>query len=254
MKLFLKLKYDGTNYAGYQVQNNAPTIQAELNKSLYDLFGCECDVTGCSRTDSGVHAECFCATVQFKDSSHFETQIPCERIPLALNFRLPEDISVFYADFVEDDFHARYSVVSKTYEYKIWNSYFRNPFLKNKAYHLSKPICEDGLKNMMKATKYFCGLHDFAAFMSAGSSVKSTERTVYNCEVLADGDEITIRISADGFLYNMVRIICGTLLKVGKGSLLPEQISDIILSKNRHSAGPTLPACGLYLIDVKYPE
>ena len=112
MKLFLKIKYDGTNYAGYQVQNNAPTIQAELNKALSDLFGCECDVTGCSRTDSGVHAECFCATVQFKDCSHFETQIPCERIPLALNFRLPEDISVYFADFVEEDFHARYSVLS----------------------------------------------------------------------------------------------------------------------------------------------
>ena len=254
MKLFLKIKYDGTNYAGYQVQNNAPTIQAELNKALCDLFGCECDVTGCSRTDSGVHAECFCATVQFKDCSHFETQIPCERIPLALNFRLPEDISVFFADFVEEDFHARYSVLSKTYEYKIWNSYFRNPFLKNKAYHLSKPISKDGLESMKKAASYFCGLHDFAAFMSAGSSVKSTERTVYGCEVLSDGDEISIRISADGFLYNMVRIICGTLLEVGKGSILPEQISDIILSKNRHSAGPTLPACGLYLIEVEYPE
>ena len=254
MKLFLKIKYDGTNYAGYQVQNNAPTIQAELNKALRDLFGCECDVTGCSRTDSGVHAECFCATVQFKDCSHFETQIPCERIPLALNFRLPEDISVFFADFVEEDFHARYSVLSKTYEYKIWNSYFRNPFLKNKAYHLSKPIGKDGLESMKKAASYFCGFHDFAAFMSAGSSVKSTERTVYGCEVLSDGDEISIRISADGFLYNMVRIICGTLLEVGKGSILPEQISDIILSKNRHSAGPTLPACGLYLIKVEYPE
>ncbi len=254
MKLFLKIKYDGTNYAGYQVQNNAPTIQAELNSALYDLFGCECDVTGCSRTDSGVHAECFCATVQFKDRSYFETQIPCEKIPLALNFRLPDDISVFHADFVEDDFHARYSVVSKTYEYKIWNSYFRNPFLKNRAYHLSKPITDEGIENMKAGAQYFCGLHDFAAFMSSGSSVKSTERTVYSCNVVANADEITIRISADGFLYNMVRIICGTLLEVGKGSVLPEQISDIILSKNRQTAGPTLPAHGLYLVEVKYPD
>ena len=253
MKLFLKIKYDGTNYAGYQVQNNAPTIQAVLNSALRDLFGCECDVTGCSRTDSGVHAECFCATVQFKDKAYFETQIPCEKIPLALNFRLPEDISVFYADFVEDDFHARYSVVSKTYEYKIWNSYFRNPFLKNRAYHLSKPVSEEGIECMKLAAKYFCGLHDFSAFMSAGSSVKSTERTVHSCEVVTDDDEIIIRISADGFLYNMVRIICGTILEVGRGTLVPEQIPDIILSKNRQSAGPTLPACGLYLVEVNYP-
>lgn len=254
MKLFLKIKYDGTNYAGYQVQNNAPTIQAELNSALYDLFGCECDVTGCSRTDSGVHAECFCATVQFRDRSYFETQIPLEKIPLALNFRLPDDISVYYVGAVADDFHARYSVISKTYEYKIWNSCFRNPFLKNKVFHLSKPISDIGIENMKAGAEYFCGLHDFSAFMSAGSSVKNTERTVYSCEVFNNNEEITIRISADGFLYNMVRIICGTLLEIGKGSVAPEQIPDIILSKNRQNAGPTLPACGLYLVGVNYPD
>ena len=252
MKLLLKIKYDGTNYAGYQVQDNAPTVQAVLNSVLHDLFGCECDVTGCSRTDSGVHAKCFCATVQFSGRTDFETKIPCVKIPLALNFRLPDDISVFHAEWVDDDFHARYSVVSKTYEYVIWNSCYRDPFLKNKAYHFPKMITDEGIEYMQEAAKHFCGLHDFSAFMSSGASVKSTERTVHYCEVIRDGEKIVIRISADGFLYNMVRIICGTLLEVGKGNLLPDEIENIIVSKNRINAGPTLPACGLYLCEVKY--
>ena len=235
------------------MQDNAPTVQDELNSALRDLFGVDCDVTGCSRTDSGVHAKCFCATVQFKGRSDFDTKIPCERIPLALNFRLPDDISVFYAALVEDDFHARYSVVSKTYEYRILNSAYRDPFLKNKAYHFPKQITPKGIEDMQKAAQNFCGLHDFAAFMSAGSSVKSTERTVYSCEVVKIADEIIIRISADGFLYNMVRIICGTLLEIGKGNITPEAIESIINSKDRSKAGPTLPACGLYLSEVNYP-
>ena len=252
MKLFLKIKYEGTNYAGYQVQNNAPTIQAALNAALYDLFNAECDVVGCSRTDAGVHAKSFCATVQFKGKSCFETSIPCEKIPLALNFRLPDDISVYFAKMVDDDFHARYSVISKTYEYRILNSPYRDPFEKNKAYHYPKTISCDGIENMKRAAKYFCGRNDFSAFMSAGSSVKTTVRNVIECEVVAHSDEIIIRISADGFLYNMVRIICGTLLEVAKGNILPEDITDIILSKDRHKAGPTLPACGLYLTEVEY--
>ena len=254
MKLFLKIKYDGTNYAGYQVQDNAPTIQAELNTALRDLFGVDCDVTGCSRTDSGVHAKCFCATVQFKGRSDFNTRIPCDKIPLALNFRLPDDISVFYAGFVDEDFHARYSVISKTYEYRIWNSPYRDPFCRSKAHHIPKLITEKGIEDMQKAADFICGLHDFAAFMSAGSSIKSTERTVYSCNVTKSDEEIIIRISADGFLYNMVRIICGTLLEVGKGSITPCEIPKIIESLDRNKAGPTLPACGLYLVEVQYPE
>lgn len=252
MKLFLKIKYDGTNYAGYQVQNNAPTIQAALNSALNSLFGCDCDVTGCSRTDAGVHAKCFCTTVQFKGKSYFETNIPCSKIPFALNFRLPDDISVFYAEWVDESFHARYSVISKTYEYRILNSPHRDPFLKNKVYHIPKPIPDIGIENMKKAAEHFCGMHDFASFMSVGSSVTSTERTVYFCEVKKNAEEITVRISADGFLYNMVRIICGTLLEVGKGNISPDEIDYIITSKNRNVAGPTLPACGLYLTEVKY--
>ena len=254
MKLLLKIKYDGTNYAGYQVQENAPTIQAELNSALFDLFGCECDVTGCSRTDSGVHAKCFCATVQYKGKSYIETGIPCEKIPLALNFRLPDDISVFYAEWVDDSFHARYSVAFKTYEYRIYNANLRDPFHKNRAYHFPKVITDKGIEDMKTAARFFCGLHDFSAFASSGSSVNSTERTVFNCDVHKNNEEIIIRISADGFLYNMVRIICGTLLEVGKGTITPNEIVNIIASKNRRKAGPTLPACGLYLVEVKYPD
>ena len=252
MKLFIKIKYDGTRYAGYQVQNNALTIQEVLNKALLDLFGFECDITGCSRTDAGVHARCFCATVQKHGESSLETGIPCEKIPLALNFRLPDDISVFYAEWVNNDFHARYGVKSKTYEYHILNSRFKDPFYVNKAYHYPKLFNECDVLKMNEAACNICGKHDFSSFMASGSNVVDTVRTVFECNVTGIGDEIVIRISADGFLYNMVRIISGTLLEVGKGNIAPEQITDIINSKNRALAGATLPAHGLYLTEVVY--
>jgi tRNA pseudouridine38-40 synthase len=252
MKLFIKIKYDGSAYAGYQVQSNAPTIQNELNKATSDLFGVKCDVTGCSRTDAGVHAKCFCATVQVHGENGLNTAIPVERIPQALNVRLPEDISVYYAEFVSEDFHARYSVVSKTYEYRILNAKHRDPFLVKKAFHYAKHIEEEGISLMQKAAANICGEHDFAAFMASGSKVTDTVRTVYFCEVNRRDDEIIIRISANGFLYNMVRIICGTLLDVAKGDVLPDDIVKIIESKDRRRAGATLPPDGLYLVDVKY--
>lgn len=252
MKLFIKIKYDGSAYAGYQVQNNAPTIQQELNRSVSDLFGIRCDVTGCSRTDAGVHAKCFCATVQAHGEGGLETNIPVDRIPQALNVRLPEDISVYHAEFVSEDFHARYSVVSKTYEYRILNAKYRDPFLINKAFHYTKPIDENGISLMQKAAANICGKKDFAAFMASGSKVTDTVRTVHSCNVSKTGDEVVIRISADGFLYNMVRIVCGTLLEVAKGDIKPDDITAIIASKDRRLAGPTLPPDGLYLVDVKY--
>lgn len=252
MKLFLKIKYDGSKYAGYQVQNNAPTIQAEINKAVFNLFGKACDVTGCSRTDAGVHAKCFCATVQEHGMTGLETNIPCDRIPQALNVRLPDDISVFYAEFVPEDFHARYSVLSKTYEYRVLNSRYRDPFLNNKVYHYPKHLSDTQVSLMQKAAENICGEHDFAAFMASGSKATDTVRTVHSCTVTRSGDEIIIRISANGFLYNMVRIICGTLLDVAKGDVSPDDIITIIASKDRRSAGATLPPDGLYLVDVKY--
>lgn len=252
MKLFLKIKYDGTNYAGYQVQNNAPTIQSELNKATSELFGFKCDITGCSRTDAGVHATCFCATVQRHSSDELETGIPIERIAQALNVRLPDDISVFHAEFVPSDFHSRYDVKSKTYEYRILNALYKDPFERNRAFHFSKVIGDDDLLNMQKAAHAFCGKNDFSAFMAAGSKITDAVRTVYDCTVQRNGDIISVRITADGFLYNMVRIICGTLIEVGKGNISPDDIAEIILSRDRKRAGATLPPHGLYLVDVKY--
>ena len=252
MKLFIKLKYDGTRYAGYQVQKNALTIQEILNDSLSDLFGFECDITGCSRTDAGVHALSFCATVQKHGENSISTNIPCEKIPYALNFRLPDDICVYHSSWVDDDFHARYYVKSKTYEYRILNTPFMDPFSINKVYHYPKPLSEEDVSRMKSAACRICGKHDFTSFMASGSSVNDTVRNVFDCSVSKRDDVIVIRISADGFLYNMVRIISGTLLEVGKGNITKDRIPEIISARDRSLAGATLPACGLYLVDVNY--
>lgn len=252
MKLFLKIKYNGTAYAGYQVQNNAPTIQSELNKATMDLFGVKCDITGCSRTDAGVHARCFCATVQEHSCDDLNTNIPAERIPQALNVRLPEDIAVYHASFVPSEFHARYSVKSKTYEYRILNSPYKDPFEVNKSYHFPKYIDDGALESMRLAAYNLCGKHDFTSFMAAGSKITDAVRTVHACDVVRDGDVISVRISADGFLYNMVRIICGTLVEVAKGNIESNDIVKIISARDRKLAGSTLPADGLYLVDVEY--
>ena len=252
MKLFIKIRYDGTAYSGYQVQPNAPTVQNELNKAVADLFGVPCDVTGCSRTDAGVHALEFCATVQEHGSDSLNTAIPIERIPQALNVRLPDDISVYFAEFVPDDFHARYSVLSKTYEYHILNSQYRDPFLTHRAYHLPAYIDDDALARMQSAADKLIGKHDFSSFMAAGSKITDTVRTVYSCTVRREREMIVIRISADGFLYNMVRIICGTLVEVAKDNISVDDIDVIISACDRRKAGPTLPPHGLYLAEVKY--
>jgi tRNA pseudouridine38-40 synthase len=165
---------------------------------------------------------------------------------------LHDDISVYYAKWVDDDFHARYSVQSKTYEYHILNTPFKNPFYVNRAYHYPKILTDSDIERMQVAADNLCGKYDFYSFMASGSNVKDTVRNVYECKVVKINDEIIIKITADGFLYNMVRIISGTLLEVGKGNIDPEQIITIIESKNRSLAGATLPAHGLYLTDVKY--
>ncbi len=252
MKLLLKIRYMGTAYAGYQVQKNAPTIQSALNAAAADLFGYPCDITGCSRTDAGVHALCFCATIQKKDCEFIDTSIPADKIPPAFNFRLPDDISVCGAVFVPDDFHPRYSVVSKTYEYHILASPYRNPLLIDRAYHYHKTINDFQFIEMQKAADYICGKHDFSSFMASGSKIVDTVRNIYSCSVERFGEEIVIRISADGFLYNMVRIICGTFLEVAKGNRVPQDIDVILKAKDRRVAGPTLPPQGLFLADVKY--
>ena len=252
MKLFIKVQYLGTNYCGYQVQPNAPSIQQELNKATRTLFGYDCDIVGCSRTDSGVHANEFCATVAQKGTDDLITSLPLERLPLAFSAHLPPDICVFDAKWVASDFHARYDVVEKEYIYRIYNAPVRSPFWEGRAYHLPRVLDEEAVVRMNRAAAHLLGKQDFSAYMAQGSSVTSTVRTVKAASVEKDGEILVFRISADGFLYNMVRILAGTLVDVGLGNLEPDDIPNITASGDRSRAGMTMPACGLYLNRVLY--
>ena len=252
MKILLHISYVGTAYCGYQVQPNGISVQQKLNEAAKKLFGYDCDIVGCSRTDSGVHANCFCATVTKKGENSLSTSVPVEKIAQAMTFWLPEDIAVTSACAVDDDFHPRYDVKSKEYVYKIYNAQIRDPFMQDRAWHCPKRIDENGLANMQKAASKLVGKHDFSAFMSADSTVKDTVREVYSAEVTREGDVISFYVSANGFLYNMVRIFTGTLVDVAYGKLTPEDIPNIIESKDRKNSGGTAPPHGLYLNKVEY--
>lgn len=254
MKLLIKIRYNGAAYCGYQVQPNAPSIQQKLNEAARVLFGFDCDIVGCSRTDSGVHANAFCATVAKKGTEELSTAIPLQKLPLAMSAHLPEDIAVFDAAWVPSNFHPRYDVVEKEYVYRIYNSPVRNPFEEGRAAHVPRKIDDEGLQRMQKAAAMLVGKQDFAAYMAQGSTVATTVRTVTNSMVERDGDLILYRVAADGFLYNMVRILMGTLLDVGLGKLSPEEIPHITASGDRAKAGMTMPAHGLYLNRVVYAE
>ncbi len=243
-RFLLTIKYDGSNYCGWQVQPNAVSVQSTVQKALIGLTGePELQVTGCSRTDSGVHANMFCL--------HFDsdTSIPVERIPFALNIKLPDDISAVDCVTVPDDFHARYSSKGKTYIYKIYNSQLPDPFKFKYYLQVARRIDVDLLNEACKA---FIGTHDFKGFCSAGSSVVDTVRTVGDCHAERHGDDVIISITANGFLYNMVRIIVGTLLEVDLGKIRLEDLPEIIDSCDRDRAGPTARAHGLYLDKVHY--
>ncbi len=252
MKILIKIKYLGSAYCGYQVQPNAPSIQQKLNEATLAVFGYDCDIVGCSRTDSGVHANEFCATVAKKGTETLETAIPISRIPLALTAHLPDDISVFAAEWVSKEFHARYDVKEKEYLYRICNSAVRDPFEEGRSCRLPKRIDDEALARMQQAARLFCGTHDFSAYMAQGSKVLSTVRTVTHASVVREGDMILFRIAADGFLYNMVRILAGTLVEVAEGKIAPDEIEAITASRDRARAGLTMPACGLYLNRVTY--
>lgn len=254
MKLLLKIAYLGTAYCGYQVQTNGTTVQQKLNQATEAVFGFPCDIVGCSRTDSGVHANAFCLTVAKKGEGRIEFSIPLEKIPTALNCRLPVDISVLSAALVSDEFHARYDVKYKEYVYKIWNGKQKNPFLADRAFFPPSPISREGIAAMDRAAHLFVGTHDFATYMATGSKIKDTVRTVYYADVTEEGETVTFRIAADGFLYNMVRIMAGTLLDVARGNLRAEEIPNITEGKDRRLAGATAPAHGLYLNHVSYDE
>jgi len=252
MKLLLYLSYIGKDFSGYQVQVGLRTVQGELCRAAQEIFGYECDVTGCSRTDRGVHANMFCVTVAKKGEDDLQTHIKINKIPDAMCAHLPEDISVWHAEWCDGEFHPRYDAVYKEYIYRIYNRRQRDPFEEGRSLHYPKKISEDALELMQKAADKLVGEHDFSAFMAQGSKVESTVRNICYAKVERRGDLIIFRVAADGFLYNMVRIITGTLLAVAEGKISPNEIEDIIESCDRSRAGMTAPAWGLYLNKVKY--
>lgn len=239
----LIVAYDGTNYCGWQVQPNGITIQGELNRCLSELLGEEIETIGASRTDASVHAM---GNVAVFDT---ETRMPGEKISYALNQRLPEDIRIQLSEEMPMDFHPRYCDSVKTYEYRILNRRFQIPTERLYSYFYHYKLDE---KKMREATSYLIGRHDFASFCGAGAQVKSTVRTIRSVEVERFGDMVTIRISGEGFLYNMVRIIAGTLIEIGNGQYPPERMQEILDARDREWAGPTAPAKGLTLLGIQY--
>ncbi|MCI6868532.1 MAG: tRNA pseudouridine(38-40) synthase TruA [Lachnospiraceae bacterium] len=241
----LTVAYDGTNYCGWQVQPNGITIESELNKHLSELLKEEIHVIGASRTDAGVHAK---GNVAVFDTS---ARMPAEKISYALNTRLPEDIRIQESCEVAADFHPRFRKTVKTYEYKICNRRFPDPC--TRLYSLFYYWDLDTEK-MRQAAQYLVGTHDFTSFCTNKPEVTDRVRTIYSLDVLQDGEMITIRVCGNGFLYNMVRIITGTLLRVGSGMIKPEEIPAILDAKDRSRAGETARPHGLTLVKIEYPE
>ena len=241
--LLLTLSYLGTNYSGWQVQPNAPTIQQTLQDAVESLFSVRENVTGCSRTDSGVHANNYCCNIRT------DSLLPCETIVKGLNAYLPDDIAVKSCREMHESFHARYDSKGKEYLYVIHNSAIRDPFSNGRAWHYKYPLDERLLNDQARA---FIGEHDFKAFCSSGSSVSSTVRTVKSFSVFREDDRVFMKTEADGFLYNMVRIMVGTLTDIQSGRIRPDTINEIIASRDRDNAGITAPPEGLYLNRVIY--
>lgn len=248
-RIRLRVAYDGTNYHGWQLQPGVVTIESELNRALQEMLGEEIHVIGASRTDAGVHSQGNVAV--------FDTvgRIPAEKVAIALNTHLPEDIRVMESDEVETTWHPRHQDCRKTYEYHIIQGKVENPLLGRYCAFTYRDIDVEAMK---QATQYFVGEHDFAALCAAGSQAETTVRTIYALEVTAEeklfGREIIIRVTGSGFLYNMVRILAGTLLDIGMGRKKTEDVPAILASLDRRQAGPTLVAKGLRLIGYEYPE
>lgn len=239
----LLLEYDGSNYYGWQKQNLGKTIQGTIEKAIWDLTKEKINLIGCSRTDSGVHSRGYIAN--FNENS----KIPIDRYAVALNQKLPIDIVVLNAQEVEDEFHSRYSCKGKTYSYTIMNRKIRSPLLKNYCHHVNREI---DLNKMISASKILIGKHDFQAFMNTGSIVSSTIRTISDIEINKDGELIKLYVTGDGFLYNMVRIITGTLIAIGTGEKTENVLTEAFIEKNRMLLGKTAPGKGLCLEKVYY--
>ena len=239
----LIIEYNGKKFNGWQKQADKPNIQGEIENAIYEITGEKVDLIASGRTDAGVHS--LGQTANFKTSS----EIPIEKIALRINSKLKKSIVIKTAQQVEERFHARYNCISKKYRYIINNSQEGSAIYRDLEYHMPIKL---NVNNMEKAIKYFEGEHDFRGFKSTGSNNKNTTRTIYKAEIKQDGERIIIEFTGNGFLYNMVRIMVGTLVEVGLGKIKPEEIDEIIKSKDRTKAGKTLPAHGLYLVEVNY--
>ncbi len=250
------ISYDGTNYVGWQRQLNGISVQEKMEVALGKIFGTPTQCTASGRTDSGVHAE--------GQVVHFDAQtsIPTDKIPYAVNTELPDDISMLCCEETQDDFNARFSAKRKTYKYSLYSSPHRLPTFNRNHTHIISPL---NVEDMKKGAEYIVGEHDFKCFEASGSVVKSTVRTVYSIDIKVEEIEsvkggafapvkVEISVTGNGFLYNMVRIIAGTLVYVGMGKLTPEDVKNIILSKDRTKAGKTLPPEGLTLVSVEYQD
>ena len=239
----LTIEYDGKDFNGWQKQPTKLNIQGTIEQAIKIVTGEEVDLMASGRTDAGVHA--FGQVANFKTNSN----IPIEKIPIALNSNLKKSIRIISAEEVDERFHSRLTCKRKTYRYVINNSGFSSAIYRNLETHIPQKL---DIEKMKQAAKYFEGEHDFKAFKSSGTSGKNSVRTIYKAEVRKEEDNIIIELTGNGFLYNMVRIISGTLLDVGLGKIKPEEIPEIIESKDRQRAGRTLPAHGLYLVQVVY--
>jgi tRNA pseudouridine38-40 synthase len=243
-KIKLKIEYDGTNYHGWQIQKNANTVQETIEKATSKLLGDDVKIVGCSRTDVGVHA--------YGQVAHFLTNssIPGDKFSYAVNNLLPEDIVIKKSEEVSEEFHSRYCAKGKKYRYLICNEAHASAIMRNKSYHVRPQL---DFEKMQRAAQYFSGRHDFAAFQATGGQVRSTIREIYSINIFKTEDNlITIEVSGNGFLYNMVRIIAGTLIYVGMGKIAASEIPQIIESLDRTRAGKTAPAEGLYLMEIYY--
>lgn len=241
--LLITIKYDGSAYHGWQVQKNALTVQEVFQNAVEKVFLSRLDVKGCSRTDTGVHANMYCVSLKT------DMDITPYGIIMALNSNLPKDIAVVDCREVDDDFHPRYSCKSKEYIYKIYNGRIRNPFDADYALHYNRPIDAEYLNREAQA---FVGKYDYSGFCSANSDVEDTVRDVKSFSVWREEDYVYFKVEADGFLYNMVRIMVGTLLFVNEGKIKEGELKDVILSKDRKRAGKTASPNGLYLNKINY--
>ena len=244
MQILLTIAYDGTAYAGWQIQDNALAVQEVIEDALFKIYKTPCPLKAASRTDAGVHAHGQRASFFIQKQN-----IPLDKLPIVINSYLPTDIAVRDASIVPDDFNPRFCAIRKTYEYKIYNNKTPDPLIRRYCAYERRPL---DIQFIKEAARYFIGEHDFAAFKAAGGSTKTSIRKISDCNIKKTDDIINLSITGSGFLYNMVRIIAGTLLYVGLGRIIPNDIPKIISSKDRKMAGKTMPPEGLTLVEVFY--